>query len=84
MKLIISPVCFQVQVEVLDINDHSPSFVGSKTYSIVLSQNVAAKTIIYTFETTDLDVQMNAEVAYSSVTPLPGKMINISVAAEAQ
>ena len=73
----------ELEVTVLDINDHSPQF-SSKTYSVYIPEFTGIGTEFFTAVATDQDIGDNADLTYSivagddnetfSINPLTGRV----------
>ena len=56
----------QLEISVLDVNDHSP-ILDSSIYSVSVSESSQIGTVIFKFEASDLDIGPNANLTYSIV-----------------
>lgn len=56
-----------VKVDVLDTNDHEPTFLGADTVHITLDDTTALRSVVYKLEAVDADSGKNAELTYISV-----------------
>lgn len=60
-----------LQVNVLDVNDHAPSFEWPE-YDATVREGVPVGSTVVTVKATDQDTGRNAEVEYSIVSVTPG------------
>lgn len=56
-----------VKVDVLDTNDHEPTFCSADTVHITLDDTTALRSVVYKLEAVDADSGKNAELTYISV-----------------
>lgn len=64
------PVVFEVasvKVDVLDTNDHEPTFRSADTVHITLDDTTPLRSVIYRLEADDADSGKNAELTYISI-----------------
>lgn len=55
-----------VKVDVLDTNDHEPTFLSAHTVHITLDDTTALRSVVYRLEAVDADGGNNAELTYIS------------------
>lgn len=56
-----------VKVDVLDTNDHEPTFRSADTVHLTLDDTTALRSVVYRLEAVDADSGKNAELTYISV-----------------
>ncbi|KAL6107059.1 uncharacterized protein ACO6RY_10778 [Pungitius sinensis] len=56
-----------VKVDVLDANDHAPTFRGADAVHITLDDTTALRSVVYRLEAVDPDSGNNAELTYISI-----------------
>ena len=56
-----------VKVDVLDTNDHQPTFRSADTVHITLDDTTALRSVVYRLEAVDADSGNNAELTYISI-----------------
>lgn len=65
-SLVVAEVA-SIKVDVLDTNDHQPTFRSADTVHITLDDTTALRSVVYRLEAVDADSGNNAELTYISI-----------------